>query len=718
MIQYEHEDLFKLDSVKKEWTLTVTNANDGDRIVVATFHNEDLLDNSITISEVLSSDGLNFGRCEPSKLTFTVYNTNISMKGYEVKVEVSLNGNTPFTIGTYKIDSDKPTADRYHREIEAYDFLYDINNADVAKWYEGLSFPISILDMRNSLFSYLGYEQEPISLPNDGIKVNKTVNTEHGMLCSSVISAICEVNATFGHVTRDNKFRYVMLKQIEEETFPDDKIKPSEELYPVMGSDAGSIGKDDWLSLEYEDFDCKGIDGIYVLDSEGDIFASAGPCQNGYELNQNFLLYELDEGTGKRDVPFIRNAVVSEAIKFLGRTYDNKNNIIFIEDYYGSPQGHRIPYCVMFVWDIYRMCNASEYFMGGKKTASATTLLNFYRTYYPQNVHKDISRCKPGDMVFYQFDADPNSEHMGIFEKRTSTTTFDDIEGNTSNKAAGSQYNGGYVMRKNRNINKVLAFVSITFPEDSAVSSDVTLQTICDNLLPYIKGYSYTPMSMECLADPCIEVGDPIRAIAKEKVIYSYCFERKITGIQSTFDSMESKGVEIRDNVTSTTQKELDRLKKKVRRDMELNRADIISLYAQDAVITGKLSAAEANITSLWANEATIGGKLTAAEANITNLVAEDVKITGKLDLTNATVAALGAEFDVVKANYITADYITADNILSTLKDPSQGVLTVGSVRSSNFYYYTSLDSNPPSYHRLSTASITVNGRQYTVMII
>lgn len=660
MIDCPYENLFREDSVSKQWTITVTDTSNGNRNTVAVIHNEDLLDNSLEISETLSSDGLNFGRCEPSRIKFTVYNTFASMKGCELRAEVSVGENEPFLIGIYKVNSDTPTADRYHREVEAYDFLYDINNADVGPWYEGLEFPISIRKMRDNLFSYLGYEQEEIDLPNDNIQVNKTVNTENGMSGSAVIAAICETNAAFGHVTRDNKFRYVMLKQLQAGTYPRDDLYPKEDLYPTPDVSDGYLTKEHWMNLEYEDFDCKPIDGIYVLDSEGEIFAQSGECQNPYELKQNFLLYEMDDGTAK-DVPLVRASIVSTASQFIGRTYDSKNNIIFITDYYGSEQNKRINYCCMFVWDIYRMCRVPEYFMGGKKSASCTEVLNFYKQYYPTHVHTDISRCKQGDLVFYQFDTDSKADHIGIFESQTSNTTFYAIEGNTSNKEVGVQYDSGWVMRKNRNINKVMAFVSIEFPEDTErVATE--LQTICDNLLPYIKGFAYTPFTMDCLANPCIEVGDRIRVNSRDKIVYSYCFERRMTGIQAMMDNIESDGVEDRTETMTSTNDDIERLKTKVLKDAQFNRASIKELTATTATITKDLNAYNVNITNRLN---LLSGSVTDIDGRVNVNSQAIVTVNGQIDVQDGKITALGKDVVSVQNGLVTikSDYVKTSEL-------------------------------------------------------
>lgn len=714
MISYEFEDLFKQDSINKQWTITITDTSDGNRREVAVIHNEDMLDDSLKITETISTDGLNFGRCEPNKLEVTVYNVFGKLKGYELVAEVSLDGNEPFLIGTYTIESDTPTADRYHRKIEAYDFLYLINSSDVAPWYDGIQFPITIKNLRDNFFSYLGYEQIEVTLPNDDIQITKTVDSDGGVSGSSVISAICMTNGAFGHVTRDNKFRYILLNEIYPGQYPSDELYPSDSLYPADDVIDYAVPKDEWSNLTFDDFECQPIDGVYVLDSDGEIYASSGECKNAYELKQNFLLYEMENGQSEDNrIRKIRNSIVNTASGFIGRTFDSSNNIIFVTDYYGSPKNKKVNYCCIFVWDIYRMCNAPEYFYGGRKTASCTELLNYYRTYYPDRVHNNLSICKPGDLVFYQFDTDPNAEHVGIFDEASSATTFYAIEGNTSNKSSGGQTNAGYVMRKNRNVNKVLAFVNIGFPEDTV--GPTTLQQVCDNLYSRIQGLSYRPFNIEMMANPCVEVGDRIRANSRDKIVYSYCLKRKMTGIQMIMDNMESEGVEYRDETLTASSDDLKRLTTKVRKDAEFNDVKLRTLEASTVSISSHLSAAEADITTLYASDVTINGRLDLTNATVEGLKADTITInnglkTANKDIVTVTKKANDNAADIVA---IKADYITSTTLKSEIGKiemlETKAIVCDGGI----FVNNGTVVVNDRAY---ATSTLTINGKSYNIV--
>lgn len=667
MINYENKELFRQDSVNKQWTIEFTNIVNGERIPVATIHNEDILDESIKITETLSSDGLNFGRCEPNKIELTIYNVYGRLKGCEMKVYVSLNGEPNFSIGTYIVDTDVPTADRFHRKIEAFDFLNDINNRDVAAWYDSIQFPVTIKTLRDNFFSYLGYEQVDTTLVNDNITIQKTVDSEGGVSGGSVLSAICETNGVFGHVTRDNKFRYIKLSEIYKGKYPKDDLYPANDVYPSNDLVDTVYTKDEWSSLTYEEYECKGIDGVYVIDSYGEIYASSGECLNGYELKQNFLLYEMEDGsTEDAKNRKIRNSIVQTASGFIGRTYDSKNNIIFVTDYYGKEQNKRVDYCCIFVWDIFRMCNASEYFYAGKKTSSCTTLLDYYRTYFPDRVHTNISRCKPGDLVFYQLDTDAKADHVGIFESASDDTHFYAVEGNTTYSLSGGQTNKGYVARRNRNINKVMAFVSVNFPEDTLKPS--ILQEVCDNLYSQIKGLSYRPFSMEVIADPCVEVGDRLRTNSNDQIVYTYCMQRTMTGVQFMSDIIDSFGVEDRsDNVTSVSD-DLKRLKEKVRKDAVFNDVKLRTLEASTVTISNHLSAAEADITKLYTSDVQISGRIDAVSADLSGdinslgttlrgeFAAADLKLSGRIDASDLLIEGLKTDYATISKGLGTAE--------------------------------------------------------------
>lgn len=115
----------------------------------------------------------------------------------------------------------------------------------------------------------------------------------------------------------------------------------------------------------------------------------------------------------------------------------NKYNL----EYYGRESGQ--PWCVVFVWWLFKHTGISDLFFGGNKTASCGTLFDYYA-----KQGRVISDKKPqrGDLVFFEFNGVAHC-HIGICEDYDGkyVTT---IDGNTSE--ASSQSNGGQVLRRRR----------------------------------------------------------------------------------------------------------------------------------------------------------------------------------------------------------------------------------------------------------------------------
>lgn len=61
-----------------------------------------------------------------------------------------------------------------------------------------------------------------------------------------------------------------------------------------------------------------------------------------------------------------------------------------------------------------------------------------------------LADAQPGDIIFYDWNGDGESDHVGIIVTNYGGTNFETIEGNTSGGSSGSQTNGGMVARRSR----------------------------------------------------------------------------------------------------------------------------------------------------------------------------------------------------------------------------------------------------------------------------
>lgn len=292
MVDYRYAELFKDNSVDKQLNIEFEGG---------VITNEDLHSENFELEETLCSDNrLRFGSCEAAVVKFRVSNIVAPLKDKWLNITETLGGNTDvsFSLGKYKVNSDKPTADRKYRDVTAYDVMYDILNADVTEWYNKVlptaESAVTLKEFRNGFFEHLGIEQEQMTLVNDDMVVERTVDPSK-LSGKQVITAICEVNGCFGHIGRNGVFRYVFLKEMTEGLYPADTLYPQDDLYPEDPTNAEHISKSHYISAEYEDFVVAKIDKLQIRTEEDDIGYICGDGENCYVIQDNFLLYGKTE---------------------------------------------------------------------------------------------------------------------------------------------------------------------------------------------------------------------------------------------------------------------------------------------------------------------------------------------------------------------------------------------------------------------------------------
>lgn len=294
MIGGKNKELYYASSIDKQLNIEV----------IGTKH---VIDNSMreqdtfTLIETLN-DGteLKFGSCLPNQISFTGREVPIATKGMKLRVTETLEGNEndPFVYGTYTVQSDTPTADRTKRQIVAYDAMYDIINADVKSWYDGLSFPMTLKAFRDSFFAYLGIEQKKTSLVNDEMIVNKTLTTtqaedssvtaEATISGKTIIEAICEINGAFGNIGRGGRFEYVILKAITSALYPAEDLYPREDLFPSDANTESMTGH--YITFDYEAFQSQAITQLEIRADDSTAGAIVGTSGNNYVISGNFLI--------------------------------------------------------------------------------------------------------------------------------------------------------------------------------------------------------------------------------------------------------------------------------------------------------------------------------------------------------------------------------------------------------------------------------------------
>mgnify|MGYP007097133041 CR=1 FL=1 len=295
------QNLFYDDSVEKQ--LIIEYPVSGTTLTNAEYQTE-----TMTITEsICDEQELQFGCCNASSFEIKVLDMIENFKGKKMKVSILLAGqDEAYQLGEYKVYSDKPTADRLYKDIVAYDAMYEILNAEVSGWYNSLTFPMTLRQFRDSFCSYVGVEQEEITLINDAMMVEKTIDPGE-LPGKTVIEAICEINGCFGHIGRNGKLRYVLMERMIEGLYPADDLYPSDDLYPADPMGTTEVSRSHYISCQYEDFICQHVDKLQIRQEENDIGAISGTGDNCYIIEDNFLVY----GKSAADLQTIADNVLS-----------------------------------------------------------------------------------------------------------------------------------------------------------------------------------------------------------------------------------------------------------------------------------------------------------------------------------------------------------------------------------------------------------------------
>lgn len=271
MVDYSLQELFYTANTDKQLIIATDDGS-------VTITNTELHQESFELTESLCSESeLTFGACEAAAVKFTISNIFTSLKDKWITVKIILDGNSDnsFILGRYKVVSDKPTADRIKREIEAYDALYDMINADVVDWYNSIlpttDTYITFKTFRDSFFAHFGITQKEITLVNDTMTVSRTVDTDE-LSGGQILNAICEINGCLGHIGRSGQFEFVYLSNTA----------------PII------INKSYYTSADYQDYIVSQIDKLQIRQDENDIGAIVGTGSNTYVIENNFLVYGKD----------------------------------------------------------------------------------------------------------------------------------------------------------------------------------------------------------------------------------------------------------------------------------------------------------------------------------------------------------------------------------------------------------------------------------------
>lgn len=301
------------DAVKKEYHQNSTHKN-----LIIYFPELDLtVDNcqigyeTMHLSEsIFNKQSIEFVGCIASVFRIQTYRLKENIKGKKIKVSISTDNtlDEPITLFNGIVDSAVKQGNKQIKEIIAYDELYEKGKKDVSSWYNSLTFPITLKDLRDSLFDYIGLTQEEKALPNDDILIQKQYDPK-SLKALNVMKAICQINGAFGIINRDGNFEYRILGKISN-PYPSMYLFPSTNLFPanpvVAAATAERIASEIqaenfsfYKKVNYEEYEVKPVDKLTIRQNENDAGVTYGAGTNNYIIQGNMFTYGLDASTLK-----------------------------------------------------------------------------------------------------------------------------------------------------------------------------------------------------------------------------------------------------------------------------------------------------------------------------------------------------------------------------------------------------------------------------------
>ena len=284
------KNAYKSDSSHKEIEVRIPDAN-----IVLT--NEDIVAESLELKEGIESSGnLSFQGCIAASLKFECFNlVDETLEGMWIECDIKVDEDDTDTIPLFRgyiSEVTNTTHEEFTTVIRAYDALYTINKADVTAWYNSLSFPMSVLNLRNSFFNHLGFTQIDDYLPNDGIAVQKSIE-DKVIMGSKIIKSICQINGRYGRMSRTGQFEYVHLVEGTEALYPREDLYPDDDIFPSAENALDNVSKAHYSHISFENYRVAPITKVQLIDKSGQIAATSGEGDNVFTLKDNPLIWGL-----------------------------------------------------------------------------------------------------------------------------------------------------------------------------------------------------------------------------------------------------------------------------------------------------------------------------------------------------------------------------------------------------------------------------------------
>ena len=229
---------------------------------------------SMTLKEAVSdSENIEFVGCIASQFQIRLHGISDDLKNKKVQVYITSGNTQEIALFTGIVDSAQMESNKNYKAISAFDELYTAGQSDIADWYNGLAFPMTIRSFRDRMFEHLGITQVATSLPNDNIIIEKQYSPS-SLQALPVIKSVCQINGMFGIINRDGLFEY---------------------RRPASGTATETLSP--YKTIDYQEYTVKPVDRLTIRQTDQEEGVSYGDGDNTYIIQGNFFTLNLEEET-------------------------------------------------------------------------------------------------------------------------------------------------------------------------------------------------------------------------------------------------------------------------------------------------------------------------------------------------------------------------------------------------------------------------------------
>lgn len=296
-----------LESHHKVLNISIPNIN-------LTLTNANIVYESLNLQESIETEEqLQFKGCNASQFKISVAGVIQDIRDEYIEVTITADDTETIPLFSgYVVEQTNRNGEDITTELTCYDPLYKLRNQDVTSWYNGLTFPITMKNFRNSFFTLLGMEQvvdvhseeDTGDLINDSQTLKKidSAKLPKVLNAGTIMEDICQCNARYGQYGRDKKFHYRQLREIIKGLYPSYETYPSETTYP-SGENADAIyNLAHYSKIQYEPYTVEKIDGVTIRDNVSDSNKQThvthyGNNTNVFEIADNFLASSFSNKT-------------------------------------------------------------------------------------------------------------------------------------------------------------------------------------------------------------------------------------------------------------------------------------------------------------------------------------------------------------------------------------------------------------------------------------